>query len=144
MGRGRSQTAEMTDRTAAKLTFRGFSQKHPTSNITRMSLDFRIINRDFGGFGSELRTDVRVGFLTQFATEYYRQLGTTSFLLQPHAGNRRTTCRLWTRRLCDRRLRSWRCMVAPDPHHVSTGWRGGSCGRHAVWSYYDRRFCWRR
>src|SRR5258708_27127611 len=29
MGRCRSQTAELTDRTAAKLTFRGFSQKHP-------------------------------------------------------------------------------------------------------------------
>src|SRR6202035_725614 len=54
------------------------------------------------------------------------------------------TCRLWTRRLCDRRLRSWRCMVAPDPHHVSTGWRGRRCGRHPGWSYYDRRFCWRR
>jgi NTE family protein len=50
-----------------------------TSNVTQMSLDFRIINRDFGGFGSELRTDIRVGFLTQFATEYYRQFGTSSF-----------------------------------------------------------------
>jgi hypothetical protein len=29
MGRCRSQTVEPTDRTAAKLTFRGFSQKHP-------------------------------------------------------------------------------------------------------------------
>jgi NTE family protein len=66
-----------------------------TSNVTRMSLDFRIINRDFGGFGSELRTDVRVGFLTQFAIEYYRQLGSTSFFLQPHAGILREPVYLW-------------------------------------------------
>jgi len=66
-----------------------------TSNVTRMSLDFRIINRDFGGFGSELRTDVRVGFLTQFATEYYRQLGSTSFFLQPHVGIIREPVYLW-------------------------------------------------
>jgi len=66
-----------------------------TSNVTRMSLDFRIINRDFGGFGSELRTDVRVGFLTQFATEYYRQLGSTSFFLQPHVGILREPVYLW-------------------------------------------------
>ena len=66
-----------------------------TSNITRMSLDFRIINRDFGGFGSELRTDVRAGFLTQVATEYYRQLGSTSFFLQPHLGILREPVYLW-------------------------------------------------
>jgi NTE family protein len=66
-----------------------------TSNVTRMSLDFRIINRDFGGFGSELRTDVRVGFLTQFATEYYRQLASTSFFLQPHLGILREPVYLW-------------------------------------------------
>jgi NTE family protein len=66
-----------------------------TSNVTRTSLDFRIINRDFGGFGSELRTDVRVGFLTQFATEYYRQLGSTSFFLQPHLGILREPVYLW-------------------------------------------------
>src|SRR5258707_15425020 len=66
-----------------------------TSNVARTSLDFRIINRDFGGFGSELRTEVRVGFLTQFATEYYRQLASTSFFLQPHLGIIREPVYLW-------------------------------------------------
>jgi NTE family protein len=67
-----------------------------TSNVTRMSLDFRVVNRDFGGFGSELRTDVRVGFLTQFATEYYRQLGATSYFVQPHLGIFRKPVYLWS------------------------------------------------
>jgi NTE family protein len=67
-----------------------------TSNVTRMSLDFRVVNRDFGGFGSELRTDVRVGFLTQFATEYYRQLASTSYFVQLHVGILREPVYLWS------------------------------------------------
>jgi NTE family protein len=67
-----------------------------TSNVTRLSLDFRVVNRDFGGFGSELRTDVRVGFLTQFATEYYRQLASTSYFVQPHLGILRRPVYLWS------------------------------------------------
>jgi NTE family protein len=66
-----------------------------TSNVTRTSIDFRIVNRDFGSFGSELRTDIRVGFLTQLATEYYRELGSTSFFLQPHLGLLRKPVYLW-------------------------------------------------
>ncbi len=66
-----------------------------TSNVTRTSLDFRFIDQDVGGFGSELRADVRVGFLTQFSGEYYRLLNPHGYFLQPHLGVVREPVYLW-------------------------------------------------
>lgn len=66
-----------------------------TSNVTRSSIDFRLIHQDLGGFGSELRADVRVGFLTQLSTEYYRQLTLSGFFLQPHLGIIRQPVYMW-------------------------------------------------
>jgi len=57
-----------------------------TDNVTRGTLDLRLINSDFGGYRSELRTDLRVGFLTQATTEYYRLLRPSGLFVQPHAG----------------------------------------------------------
>lgn len=57
-----------------------------TDNVTRGTLDLRLINNDFGGYRSELRTDLRVGFLTQASTEYYRLLRSNGLFVQPHIG----------------------------------------------------------
>ena len=57
-----------------------------TDNVTRGTFDLRLINNDFGGYRSELRTDLRVGFLTQASTEYYRRLREDGLFVQPHAG----------------------------------------------------------
>ena len=59
-------------------------------NVTRTTFDLRLINNDLGGYGSELRTDIRLGFLTQASTEYYRQLRANGLFLQPHLGFLRT------------------------------------------------------
>jgi NTE family protein len=67
-----------------------------TSTVTRNTIDFRYVHRDLGGFGSELRGDVRVGFLTQLSTEYYRRLTPNGFFLQPHLGIIRQPIYLWT------------------------------------------------
>jgi len=66
-----------------------------TSNVTRNTIDFRYIHRDLGSFGSELRADVRVGFLTQLSAEYYRRLTANGLFLQPHVGVIRQPIYLW-------------------------------------------------
>jgi NTE family protein len=65
------------------------------SNVTRTTFDFRVVDQDLGGFGSELRTDVRVGFLTQASSEYYRLLTKSGFFLQPQIGILREPVYLW-------------------------------------------------
>jgi NTE family protein len=57
-----------------------------TDNVTRGTLDLRLINNDLGGYRSELRSDLRVGFLTQASTEYYRLLRSNGLFVQPHIG----------------------------------------------------------
>jgi NTE family protein len=66
-----------------------------SSNVARNSLDFRLVDQDLGGFGSELRADLRVGFLTQTSAEYYRQLTQSGYYIQPHLGMIRQPVYLW-------------------------------------------------
>jgi NTE family protein len=54
------------------------------SNVTRSGFDFRVIDQNLGGFGSELRADLRVGFLTDASAEYYRLLTPKGWFAQPH------------------------------------------------------------
>ncbi len=75
-----------------------------TSNVTRTTFDFRVVNQDLGGYGSELRSDIRVGFLTQASTEYYRRLSARGLFLQPHLGILRQPVYIWAnqRRISER------------------------------------------
>ena len=57
-----------------------------TDNVSRATFDMRLIDSDLGGYGSELRTDVRIGFLTQASTEYYKLLRPDGLFIQPHVG----------------------------------------------------------
>ena len=57
-----------------------------TDNVTRGTFDLRLINNDLGGYRSELRSDLRVGYLTQASTEYYRLLRPNGLFVQPHTG----------------------------------------------------------
>lgn len=57
-----------------------------TDNVTRGTLDLRLLNNDLGGYGSELRSDLRIGFLTQASTEYYRLLRENGLFVEPHLG----------------------------------------------------------
>jgi NTE family protein len=66
-----------------------------TSNVTRATVDARLIDENLGGFGSELRSDVRVGFLTQATTEYYRLLSKSGYYVQPTIGILREPVYLW-------------------------------------------------
>ncbi len=66
-----------------------------TSNVTRATLDARLIDQNLGGFGSELRSDLRVGYLTQASTEYYRLLSKSGYYVQPTIGILREPVYLW-------------------------------------------------
>ena len=54
-----------------------------TSNVTSTIFDVRFVDQNFGGYGSELRSDVRLGYLTQVGAEYYRPIAGSHFFLQP-------------------------------------------------------------
>jgi NTE family protein len=66
-----------------------------SSNVTRSTVDLRLIDQNLGGFGSELRADLRLGFLTQASGEYYRQLTQSGYYIQPHLGILRQPVYLW-------------------------------------------------
>ncbi len=65
------------------------------SNVTRTTVDLRLIDQNLGGFGSELRADVRFGLLTQASGQYYRQLTASGYFIQPHIGILRQPVYLW-------------------------------------------------
>ncbi len=75
-----------------------------SANVTRSTLDARLVDQNLGGYGSELRTDVRLGFLTQLSTQYYRALGAGGWFVQPEAGLLRQPVYLWAnqRRVSER------------------------------------------
>jgi NTE family protein len=66
-----------------------------TSNVTSSIFDVRFVDQNFGGYGSELRSDVRIGYLTQVGTEYYRPLGTSRLFIQPSVQILREPVYLW-------------------------------------------------
>lgn len=52
-------------------------------NRVEFTVGGRLTMFDLGGYGSELRTDVKVGSRTLIAMEYYRLLGRTKFFVAP-------------------------------------------------------------
>jgi NTE family protein len=66
-----------------------------TSNVSSSIFDVRFIDQNLGGYGSELRSDVRIGYLTQLSTEYYRPLSSTRFFIQPGVQLLREPVYLW-------------------------------------------------
>jgi NTE family protein len=66
-----------------------------TSNITRMELDLRLVDQNLGGFGSELRANAQLGYMTDLDAEYYRLLTPNGFFLEPRAGILREPVYIW-------------------------------------------------
>jgi NTE family protein len=66
-----------------------------TSNISRGEMNLRFVDQNFGGFGSELRADVRVGYRTDLSAEYYRLLTPGGYFLEPRAGILRAPVYIW-------------------------------------------------
>ena len=53
------------------------------SNVTSAVFNVRFVDENLGGAGAELRSDVRLGYLTRLSTEYYRPIASSRFFLQP-------------------------------------------------------------
>ena len=66
-----------------------------TSNITLGEINFRLVDQNLGGFGSELRATARLGYMTDLSTEYYRLLTPAGFFLEPRAGILREPVYIW-------------------------------------------------
>jgi len=73
----------------------GLNAAASTSNIAHITADLRLVDQNLGGFGSELRTSVRLGYLTDIGTEYYRQLTPNGYFLQPSARVVRQPVYIW-------------------------------------------------
>ena len=52
----------------------GANVEAQTNAFTRATIEGVILNQDFGGYGSELRSKVIVGYLTELSSEYFRPL----------------------------------------------------------------------
>jgi NTE family protein len=79
-----------------------------TSNISRGEMTLRFIDQNLGGFGSELRTTARIGYMTDLSAEYYRQLAPEGYFLEPRAGILRAPVYIWVnqKRVADRFLQN--------------------------------------
>lgn len=66
-----------------------------SSNVTSTIFDLRFLDQNLGGYGSELRADVRLGYLTKLDTEYYRPIGNRGFFVQPRVQLLRQPVYFW-------------------------------------------------
>ena len=55
----------------------GINAEAETSASPRPTVEGILLNQDLGGYGSELRTHIEVGWLNRFDTEYFRKLAWT-------------------------------------------------------------------
>ena len=68
----------------------GANVEAQTGGVTRATLEGILLDQDFGGYGSELRTHIKAGFLTEFNSEYCRALprlttpAGSSLFIAPH------------------------------------------------------------
>ncbi|MGA2890694.1 MAG: patatin-like phospholipase family protein [Terracidiphilus sp.] len=66
-----------------------------TSNITRGEMSFRFVDQNFLGFGSELRANARVGYMTDLWAEYYRMLTPSGYFIEPRTSILREPVYIW-------------------------------------------------
>jgi NTE family protein len=66
-----------------------------TSNISRMTINFRYVDQNLGGFGSELRASAQLGYKTDLSAEYYRLLTPSGYFLEPRTGIVREPVYIW-------------------------------------------------
>ena len=65
------------------------------SNISRGEMNLRLVDQNFGGFGSELRATARIGYMTDLSAEYYRLLTPGGFFIEPRVGLLRAPVYIW-------------------------------------------------
>jgi NTE family protein len=78
------------------------------SNVTRGEITLRLIDQNFGGFGSELRANARIGYKTDISAEYYRLLTPGGYFFEPRTGVVREPVYIWAnqKRIAERFLQT--------------------------------------
>jgi NTE family protein len=66
-----------------------------TSNVTRGEMTLRLVDQNFGGFGSEFRTTGRIGYMSSLSAEYYRLLTPGGYFIEPRASILRAPVYIW-------------------------------------------------
>jgi len=66
-----------------------------TSNVSRGELTLRLVDQNFGGFGSEFRGNAAIGYMTTLSAEYYRLLTPGGYFIEPHASLLRAPVYIW-------------------------------------------------
>ena len=77
-------------RTGPPFLLLGANIQAQTAGVTRATIEGIFLHQDFGGYGSELRAHVTLGYLTDLNAEYYRRLRNTGtaggFFAAPNGG----------------------------------------------------------
>jgi NTE family protein len=101
-----------------------------TSNITRMELNLRLVDQNLGGYGSELRANADVGFMTVLNAEYYRLLTPSGFFIEPRTAILREPVYIWVnqKRVAERLQQNLDAGIEAgrtfgNTLQISTGWR---------------------
>ncbi len=89
----------------------GANVEAQTTAVTRATLEGILLDQDLGGYGAELRTNFKVGYLTELGTEYFRPFNSAShtnyeLFAAPHASVLRQPFSIYQDqvRLADRQL----------------------------------------
>ncbi len=89
----------------------GANVEAQTTAVTRATLEGILTDQDLGGYGAELRTNFKVGYLTELGTEYFRPFNAVTasnfeFFAAPHASLLRQPFSIYQDqfRLADRQL----------------------------------------
>jgi len=64
-------------------------------NLTSALFNARFVDENLGSSGSELRSDILIGYLTRLGAEYYVPLVSTAWFVQPHLRYLREPVYLW-------------------------------------------------
>jgi len=64
----------------------GFNLAAQSGGVTRATVNTILLDQDFGGYGSELRTRIDFGFFTRLESEYYRKLNIHGLFAAPRLG----------------------------------------------------------
>ena len=115
-----------------------------TSNVGQAELTLRFVDQNLGGFGSELRGNARIGYLTDLSAEYYRLLTPGGYFIEPRARMLREPVYIWAnqKRVAERfqenlevgmeagRTFSNRMQISADWRAIDTRWsqRAGTAG----------------
>jgi NTE family protein len=75
-----------------------------SSNVTRIEVNMRFLDQNLGGYGSELRANAELGYMTVLNAEYYRLLAPSGFFIEPRSGLLREPVYIWAnqRRVAER------------------------------------------